>query len=579
MRYFLNFTRYFSTVLSRLTSPPHKPSLTLQAVLHRLGLSSSWTWGVGAIALIVATPILVILVNLFNDTSETWIHLVNTVLADYITNSLLLMVGVGLLVLVIGTGTAWLVTMCRFPGVRVLEWLLLLPLAAPAYLLAYIYTEFLDYYGWVQLTLRQWFGWQTVQDYWFPDIRSLGGAIVLLALTLYPYVYLLARVAFLEQSTRTLEVSRSLGCGPWRAFWTVALPLARPSLAAGLALALMETLNDFGTVQFFGVTTFTTGIYRTWLGMGERDAAAQLASILLLFILVLITLERWSRRRAKYYQNAANTQPFQPYQLNVWQSVGAIAACALPVTLGFLLPLILIVQMTFSGTGKGINSEFWELSGNSLLLATLTALLGVTLALIMAYGQRLRQNITMALSVRLAAMGYAVPGSVIAVGTLIPMGQLDNWIADVLESGFGISIGLLLSGTIVALLFAYLVRFLAISFNTVESSLGKIQPTLDDAARSLGCSPLKTLVKVHVPLLRSGVLTAMMLLFVDVMKELPATLVIRPFNFETLATQVYRYASDERLVEAAAPALAILAAGVIPVIFLSLQITRSRPAT
>ncbi|NEO84598.1 MAG: iron ABC transporter permease [Spirulina sp. SIO3F2] len=560
-------------MLSRLTlnSPPR----WLQS-LNRLGLEDLWTWGVGAIAIVVATPVFAVLVNLVQGSSSIWQHLVETVLADYIAHSFILMVGVGLAVLILGTGTAWLVTMCRFPGSRILEWLLLLPLASPAYLLAYIYTEFLDYYGPVQLTLRQWFGWQSAQDYWFPDIRSMGGAIVLLALTLYPYVYLLARVAFLEQSTRTLEASRSLGCSPWRAFWQVALPLARPSLAAGLALALMETLNDFGTVQFFGITTFTTGIYRTWLGMGERAAASQLAALLLLFIGVLIALERWSRRQVRYYQNSAHTQPFQPYQLKPMQAGGAAIACGLPVVLGFVLPLVLIIQMTLTNTTESFTAEFWELARNTLLLAVLTAILGMVVALVLAYGQRLRPTWSMGLFVRLAAMGYAIPGSVIAVGILLPLGQLDNWLAKGLADQFGLSVGLLFSGTIFALLFAYLVRFLALSFNTVESSLGKIQPTLDEASRSLGQSPLQTLVKVHVPLLRGGVMTAMMLLFVDVMKELPATLVIRPFNFETLATQVYRYAADERLVEAAAPALAILAVGLIPVIFLTMQVARSR---
>jgi iron(III) transport system permease protein len=514
--------------------------------------------------------------SIFSDSSEIWQHLVATVLQDYILNSLVLMVGVGLGVLIVGTGAAWLVTMCRFPGSRWLEWLLLLPLAAPAYLLAYLYTELLEYYGPIQTALRQTFGWQTIQDYWFPDVRSMGGAIALLVLVLYPYVYLLARVAFLEQCTCTLEASRSLGCNPWRGFWRVALPLARPSLAAGLALVLMETLNDFGTVEFFGITTFTTGIYRTWLGMGERTAAAQLAAVLLCFILVLIALERWSRRRAKYYQNAGQAKPFQPYRLTGLRAWGALGACVVPVVLGCVLPFALLIQMTLDHWQDTVDQTFWTLAGHSVVLAVITAVLGVALAVVMAYGQRLRGNWAMNASVRLAAMGYAIPGSVIAVGTLIPLGRLDNGIDAWMRSHFNISTGLLLSGTITALVFAYLVRFLAVSFNTVESSLGKIQPNLDDASRSLGRGPTATLLKIHVPLLQGGLLTAAMLIFVDVMKELPATLVIRPFNFDTLAVRVYQYASDERLAEAAAPALAILAVGMVPVILLSVQIARSR---
>ncbi|TVQ51084.1 MAG: iron ABC transporter permease [Spirulina sp. DLM2.Bin59] len=545
-------------------------------LISRAGLNSSWTLTVGAIALIISLPVLVVLSRIFQDSGEIWQHLVATVLQDYISHSLILMVGVGMGVLILGTGTAWLVTMCRFPGSRHLEWLLLLPLAAPSYLLAYVYTELLEYYGPIQTWLRAQFGWGSMQDYWFPPVRSMGGAIALLVLVLYPYVYLLARVAFLEQCTCTLEASRSLGCNPWRSFWRVALPLARPSLAAGLALALMETLNDFGTVEFFGISTFTTGIYRTWLGMGERDAAAQLAAVLLLFILVLIVLERWSRRKAKYYQAAAHAKPFQPYVLQGGRAAGAFLLCGLPVVLGCLLPLGLLLQMAIAHWERSVNVAFWQLSTHSFILSTITALLGVILALVMAYGQRLRRSWGMTVSVRLAAMGYAVPGSVIAVGTMIPMGQVDNAIDSWMRSQFNISTGLLLSGTITALVFAYLVRFLAVSFHTIESSLGKIQPNLDEAARSLGHSPLSTLRKVHVPLLQSGLLTAAMLIFVDVMKELPATLVIRPFNFDTLAVRVYQYASDERLIEAAAPALAILLVGMVPVMLLSWQIARSR---
>ncbi|NEO25617.1 MAG: iron ABC transporter permease [Kamptonema sp. SIO4C4] len=537
---------------------------------------NGWTLLVCLIALLIATPVLVVLSNLFTDAREVWQHLAATVLPDYITNSLLLMVGVGVGVAVLGTATAWLVTMCRFWGHRWFEWLLLLPLASPAYLLAYVYTELLDYYGPVQSTLRNWFGWSSINDYWFPDVRSLGGAILMLTLVLYPYVYLLARVAFLEQCSCTLEASRSLGCNPWRSFWRVALPLARPSIVAGLALALMETLNDFGTVQFFGVPTFTTGIYRTWLGMGERPAATQLAAVLLLFIFILIALERRSRHRLRYYQETAYAKPVQPYLLDNGRAILAFLACALPVVLGFLLPCGLLLQMTLAHPEKAFGRSFGEIATHSLILAVLTAAIALLIALIMAYGQRLQGNWLMNSSIRIAAMGYAVPGSVIAVGVLIPIGNFDNALDQWMETNFGISTGLLLSGTIIALIFAYLVRFLAVSFNTVESSLSKIQPSLDDASRSLGHSPTSTLIKIHTPLMTGGLLTAVMLVFVDVMKELPATLVIRPFNFDTLAVQVYQYASDERLIEAAAPALAIILVGILPVIVLSLKIAQSR---
>jgi iron(III) transport system permease protein len=535
-----------------------------------------WTIMALAIAALISSPVIFVLSSVFSDSGDIWRHLATTVLPDYIANSLWLMLGVSFGVLVIGVGTSWLVSACQFWGCRLFEWALLLPMAAPAYLLAYTYTNTLDFYGPVQTWLREIFGWTSSQDYWFPNIRSLTGAIALFALVLYPYVYLLARVAFLEQSARTLEASRCLGCGPWRSFLTIALPLARPAIVAGLALALMETLNDFGTVQYFGINTFTTGIYRTWLGMGEQVAAAQLAATLMLFVLVLILLERWSRTRARYYQTTNHYQQPSRYQLGLIRTILAWIACFIPVALGFLLPAGLLLHMTVENAETTLNNNFWNLASNSLILAVISAFIAVVIALIMAYGLRLHPNLGMRLSVRIAAMGYAIPGSVIAVGVLMPIGKFDNAVDSWMRSTWGISTGLFLGGTIAALIFAYLVRFLAVSFGAIESSLGKIKPNLDDAARSLGQNPSSTLVKVHVPLMWGGMLTAGMLVFVDVMKELPATLVIRPFNFDTLAVRVYQYASDERLVEASAPALAIVLVGMIPVILLSFKIAQSR---
>ena len=557
-----------------MEKPTQSVTVARQSVLFPVRFSG-WTLLVIAIAFLISMPVLFVLGSIFSNSGEVWTHLAQTVLWRYITNSFLLMIGVGCGVSVIGVGIAWLVTMCRFPGSRLFEWALLLPLAAPAYVLAYTYTDFLDFSGPVQTLLRNLFGWG-YGDYWFPNLRSLWGAILMLTLVLYPYVYLLTRVAFLEQSVCTLEASRSLGCGPWRSFATVALPLARPAIMAGLSLALMETLNDFGTVQYFGVETFTTGIYRTWFGLGERVAAAQLAAFLLLFILWLILLERWSRRRARYYQSVAAHRRLPSYQLKGIRALGAGFACFLPLFLGFLLPAAILLQMTLENVETTLDSRFWNFALHSFTLAVITAVLGVAIALFMAYGLRLRSNPAMRFSARLASMGYAVPGSVIAVGILIPIGQLDNTIDAGMRSIFGISTGLLLSGTIIALVYAYLVRFLAISFSSVEASLGKIKPSLDDAARSLGYNPTETLVKVHTPLMWGGLLTAGMLVFVDVMKELPATMIVRPFNFDTLAIRVYNLASDERLAEASGCALAIVIVGIIPVILLSWRIARSR---
>jgi iron(III) transport system permease protein len=541
----------------------------------KLSPLNSWTIAVMSIALLIVTPILVVFSSIFTPSATVWQHLLTTVLPDYVLSSLCLMLGVGCCTIIIGVGTAWLVTLCRFPGQRWLEWGLLLPLAAPAYVLAYVYTEMLEFYGPVQSSLRAVFGWTSVGDYWFPPVRSLGGAIIVISLVLYPYIYLLARVAFLEQSVCTLEASRCLGCDPWKSFTRVALPLARPSIMAGLALVLMETLNDFGTVQYFAVNTFSVGIYRTWFGMGQPVAAAQLSALLLIFVLLLIGLEQRSRQQTKYYQ-IGRYQRSTKFQLQGWSAIAAGCCCLLPIALGFLIPAGRLLYMAITEDKHPFNQRFWELSQHSLILAIITATIAVIIALIMAYGLRLRSNWGMQAAVKTASVGYAVPGAVIAVGVLFPIGAIDNAIDAGMRSTLGISTGLLLSGTITVLIFAYLVRFLAVSYQTVESSLGRIKPHLDDAARSLGSSATRTLLQVHAPLLSSGLMTAAILVFVDVMKELPATLIVRPFNFDTLAVEVYRLAADERLAEASAPALAIVAVGILPVILLSRQISRSR---
>jgi iron(III) transport system permease protein len=431
----------------------------------------------------------VVLSSVFTPSGDVWSHLASTVLPRYVRNSLWLLVGVGSGSLVIGVGLAWLVTMCRFPGKRIFEWALLLPMAVPAYILAYTYTDFLQFAGPFQTTLRAVTGWGP-GEYWFPNVRSLGGAIVMLTLALYPYVYLLSRAAFLEQSSSILEASRSLGRSPWRSFVSVSLPLARPAIAAGVALALMETLSDFGTVDYFGVQTFTTGIYRTWFGMGERIAAAQLAALLLVFVFMLVVLERWPRRRAAYQQPMSSRyRVLAMYHLTGRRAALAFMAGLTPIALGFLLPAGVLLTMTVRHTGRSVSPAFWQYAGNSLALAVLTALLAMLLALVLAYGVRIRPNVLTKLSTRVASMGYAVPGSVIAVGVLMPLGFIDNTVDGWMRGVFGISTGLLLSGTIVGLVFAYLVRFLAVSFGTVEAGLGKVTRSMDEAAGAWGTSP------------------------------------------------------------------------------------------
>jgi len=534
-----------------------------------------WTPLALTAAALIGLPVLVVAANLLTPSGEIWRHLAATVLPSYVANSLWIMVGVGVGVLAIGVSTAWLVAMCEFPGRRTSEWALLLPFAVPAYVIAYTYTGLLDVSGPVHLWLRGVLG-ASGPISWYPDIRSLPGAIFLMSLVLYPYVYMLARTAFLEQSHAAIEVSRTLGCGPWRSFRVISLPLARPAIAGGLALALMEALNDYGTVQFFGVDTFTTGIYRTWLGLGQRPAAAQLAAILMLFIFALILLERWSRGARRYQHTGARFERLPRYRLRGGKAALAWFVCAAPVALGFLIPALALALWTVQTAAETVNARFLTMAANSLTVAAITAILAVVLAATMAYGLRIRQTATMTAAARIAGLGYAIPGSVIAVGVLIPFAFIDNTVDAWTRAQFGVSTGLFLSGTLVALVFAYLVRFLAISLNTVEAGFGRITPRMDDAARSLGQSRGGVLRRVLAPLMRGSLLTAGLLVFVDVMKELPATLLVRPFNFDTLATHTYEYASDELLVEASSAALAIVAVGIVPVILLSRAIARSR---
>ncbi len=531
-----------------------------------------------AVSALLALPILVVLSFVFQPAGDVWQHLLETVLADYVINSLLLMVGVGVGTLLLGVGSAWLTTQYQFPGRETLIWALLLPLSMPAYITAYTYTGMLDYAGPLQYQLREWFDW-SYGDYWFPDVRSLPGAMAVLSFVLYPYVYLLSRAAFLEQSVSVTDASRLLGCTAWRSFRRVGLPMARPAIIAGLSLALMETLADYGTVQYFGVDTFTTGIFRTWFGLGDSSAAAQLSSVLLSFIFLLIVLERWSRKRARYHHVGIRSQPLNVQFLSGWRAAAAIAACALPLVLGFILPTGQLLLWAFRTADQMVDAEFYRLIRNSITLAAGAAILAVFIALLIAYGKRLSPNRIVNSAARVAGMGYAIPGTVIAVGVMLSLAWLDNSIDFWLRRQFGISTGLLFSGTLFALVFAYMVRFLAVSLQTVESGLAKIKESMDDVARSLGYRPKEVLRRVHIPIMRGSLLTAGLIVFVDILKELPATLILRPFNFNTLAVRAFELASDERLADSAIPATAIVLVGLIPVILLSRAIARSRTTT
>ena len=534
-----------------------------------------WRPSIVGTALILSVPILTIAFSVFEPPGENWQHLKDTVLPEYLGNSLLLTFGVGSGTLLIGVSTAWLTAMCRFPGKNLFVWLLLLPMAMPAYIVAYTYTGMFDFAGPVQTTIRDWTGWR-YQEYYFPQIRSMGGAIAMLSLVLYPYVYLLGRSTFLEQSVGVMEVSRTLDCGPWTVFYRVALPLARPAIVAGLSLALMETLADYGTVAYFGLGVFTTGIFRTWFGLGDYTSAAKLAALLMLFVFALIIMERVSRNKAQYHNSSGKLTRFSEYRLQGFKAWGAFAICAIPIFLGFFLPAAQLSLWAMETWSEMVDDRFFELIRNSFLLGLGAALISVILALFLGYGKRILPGKTTIVSIRTASIGYAIPGTVIAVGVIIPFAWLDIRIDTFMKSSFGISSGLILSGTIVAVMFAYVVRFLAISLQTVESGLDKIKPSMDDAARSLGYRPRETLFKIHIPLMKSSTLTALMIVFVDVMKELPATLILRPFDFNTLAVRAFELASDERLADSSTAALTIVIVGLLPVIFLSKTISLSR---
>lgn len=529
--------------------------------------SGGWglKWSAYFFAAVCLMPMLAVAVAALLGGSDTLGHLSETVLPRYTwaTAQLVVLVAVG--TAAIGVGAAWLVTMTRFPGVRVLEVALALPLAFPAYVLAYAYTHLLDHPGAVQTMLREVTGWGP-RDYWFPEVRSLPGAAIMLTLVLYPYVYLLARAAFLQQSATAFLAARSLGRGAWGAFWSVSLPMARPAIAGGVLLAVMETIADFGTVSHFGVQTFATGIYTSWFALADRAAAAQLALCLLGFALIAAVLERMQRGAARHHAAGARFERMPPSRLRGWHAVAATLACGLPVLFGFALPVVLLFDM---GIGSGqdlLSPRYLTFIQNSVTLAGTAAVFTVFAAVLIGFTQRLQPSRITNAAAHLARIGYAVPGGVIAVGLLVPFAAFDNALDAWMRSAFGISTGLLVTGSIWLLVSAYLVRFMAAALSAYEGGQATIHTNMDAVARTLGHSPGRMLRRIHLPILRPSVLTALLIVFVDVMKELPATLIMRPFNYDTLAVQAYRLAADERLNGAAVPSLVIVAVGLLPVI-------------
>ena len=524
------------------------------------------------IAVFCMLPHVAVLIASWLGDTETLRHLANSVLDDYARNTAALVVIVGIGTFAIGTGAAWLVTMTEFTGRRWLEIALVIPLAFPAYVLAYAYTHVLDHPGIVQSTLRDMTGWGP-RDYWFPEIRSLGGAAAMLTLVLYPYVYLLARAAFLGQSATTFLAARSLGRPPLRAFLSVSLPLARPAIAAGVLLTMMETIADFGTVSYFGVQTFATGIYNSWFSMADRGAAAQLSLGLLAFALLLAMLERSNRGRARF-SNGKRQEVIARIPLSGGAHLGAMVLCGLPVLFGVVIPVIALSVMAIGSEQDLLSPRYVRFITNSLTLAAIAALVTVATAILLGSFARLRDSRAAGAALYVARIGYAVPGGVIAVGLLVPFAAFDNALDAWMRDTFDVSTGLLFTGSIWLLIGAYMIRFLAAALGAYEGGISIVSRNIDAASRVLGQNSIGTVRRVHVPLLTPSLLTAALIVFVDVMKELPATLIMRPFNFDTLAVQAFRLASDERLNGAAVPSLMIGAIGLLPVMLLCRRVAR-----
>ncbi|WP_316861432.1 iron ABC transporter permease [uncultured Cohaesibacter sp.] len=557
------------TVAHVSSSRPASFGRPVQRILHADAKSMSGVALLLLTLLLVTAPILSLIVIAFGDAGDVWPHLLSTVLPRSVTTTAWLMLGVGSLTSLIGISTAWLVTMCHFPGRRVLSWALLVPLAIPTYIVAYAAVDLLDFSGPVQSALRWTFGFSSARDYWFPELRSLPGAIVIMSLVLYPYVYLTSRATFLMQSACVLDVARTLGAGPWRLFFAVALPLARPAIVVGVTLAMMECLNDIGAVEFFGVKTLTFSVYDTWLNRASLAGAAQISVVMLLVVLLLLWLERRGRRGQKFASTSRRLQPLPGFKLSGWRAGLALMVCLLPISLGFLLPAMVLLRSIWFHWRDNVNEDFFLAAGNSLFLALLAALLTASLGTALAYFARTHKNGLVSAATRLSSIGYAVPGTVLAVGILIPVARLDNLIASSMRDWFGIATGLILISSGAAMLYAYSVRFMAMSYGAGETGLQRVSPNLEAAARTLGRSPFRTLVEIDLPIMRPSVISGALLVFVDVMKELPATILLRPFNFDTLATLVYGQASLEAFEQGSLAALTIVVVGIVPVILLS----------
>lgn len=549
------------------TAPPRRHVRERIRTLPALSGFGPRAWALAAlvVASLLWIPILVVGAHVLTPAGETWSHLVDTVLFRYIGNSALLVAGTVALAFTIGVGAAWLVTATEFRGRRIVESMLILPLAVPAYVAAYTYAGMLDVTGPMQRIVRALVPALSDSVLHIP-VAGPKAAMLIFALVLYPYVYVIARASFRRQSRTVLEASRVLGRSAWSTFLRVALPLARPAVVAGLVLVALEVLNDYGTVRFLGVTTFTTGIFRAWSGMGDLDAAVRLAGMLLLFVLAVLLIERVQRGRRRTDAGIETDMPMRRWELRGARGAAAFLFCALPILFGFLVPVAQLAYWAVRTASRVVNAQFVQLVINSFSLAIGAALLGVGLALVVAYATRVVNGRAVKAAARVAVLGYSVPGAVIAIGVLAPLSALDRGLGFMSASVFGISTGVLLGGTVAALVYAYAVRFMAVAYLPIEAGFDRECRDLDAASRTLGVGTTGTLRRVGLPLLRAALLGAAILVFVDVLKELPATLILRPFNFDTLATKAFQLASDEQIAESACAALILIGAGVLPVI-------------
>ena len=547
---------------------PHVTSSPRRAQTRRWFALDGWgLLGLGITTLVVLPIATVFYLALFPE-ENIWPHMLSTTLPRYVYNSLIMMAGVGILAGTVGTLNAWLVVMYRFPGWRFLQWALLLPLSLPAYIAAFAVVDFLEYAGPAQTWLREIFGWATKQDYIFPEIRSRGIAILVLASALYPYVYFLTRSVFRTQSGAAIEVARALGCGPVSSFLRVGLPLARPAIAASVALVMMETLNEFGAMEFFAVQTLTTGIFSVWLDGSNAGGAAQLACVILVFVFVLVVLEKFSRRRIKFHETSRNMRPPKPLDLHKASGWAATAFCALPILTGFVLPLSILLEHALGRWALWAEPELWAAMLRTIALSSAAAGFTVLAGLLLVFSVRLMRNGLIASLLPVTTIGYAAPGAVLGLGILFPFAAIDHTFADAVLWATGVDPGLLLLGSMGTVVLAYCVRFFAISVGTIDAAFTKISPNLGMASRSLGNTPRQTLIQLYAPLIKGAVATAGLLVFVDATKELPATLLL--YSEQTLASSVYSRASLEDIEGAAPAALVIVLISLTAVAIVSL---------